>query len=866
MSKTKLILKRTGLGILILAVLLAGGGGFYFKSYLPNTVAPKSFPQIDGEIQIEGLDGPVDIYRDQRGIANIYATTPHDLFFAQGFVHASERFWQMDFYRHVGEGRTAELFGSSQVEDDIFLTTLGWRKTSQEEYEAMTPESKAILQAYADGVNAYLAGKSNEELSLEYAVLDLPIINPDYIVEPWEPVNTLAWAKALAWDLKSNLSNEIERAVLMKTLSADQMTELFPPYPADNPVIVNKIGEGTSSNESSSNPAALDIPIETLLAVEQNAASLDDLFGSLGDGVGSNSWAITGEKTTTGKPLLANDPHLGIGMPSIFYQNSLHCQPKNDACPYDLAGFSLAGAPGILLGHNDRIAWGFTFSYEDVMDLFIERVNPENPNQYEINGEWVDFETWTETINVAGGDSVEITVRATRHGPVISDVYGPLKNVGDPDDEEFVPFKDRAGIELPEQYVIALSWTALSTGNKLTKGNPLEAVWGFNRAQNWEEFRKAAGIFHTPGHNILYADVDGNIGYVASGDVPIRKNGDGTLPVPGWDSEYDWVGIVPAEEMPYTLNPVEGYIAPSNNKIVGDEYPYLLAKDWNYGFRARRIVNMIEAAPGLIDIAYMQNMQRDAHDFSAETYVPLLMQLDGQFDKPNETTAFELLKNWDYQAQADSAGAAVYAAFWRNLLKNTLHDQLPQAYQPLGSSRWFEVMRNLAANPDSSFWDDTATVNAVETQDEILKKSFRDGVAELEDTLGNDPSAWTWGALHVSNFVNGTLGSTPISLINDLFNRGPFPTGGGSSIVNATAWDYADGYEVTDIPAMRTVYDLSDFNNTVTVHSTGQSGHAYHPHYDDLAPLWTNLEYYSMLWDRANVEAGAEGHLVLTPK
>jgi penicillin amidase len=602
------------------------------------------------------------------------------------------------------------------------------------------------------------------------------------------------------------------------------------------------------------------------MAIQQNASSLDSLFGSLGDGVGSNSWAITGEKTTTGKPLLANDPHLGIGMPSIFYQNSLHCQPKNDACPYDLAGFSLAGAPGILLGHNDRIAWGFTFSYEDVMDLFIEKVNPENPNQYEVNGEWVDFETWTETINVAGGDPVEITVRATRHGPVISDAYGPLKSEGDPDDEEFVPFKDRAGIELPEQYVIALSWTALSTGNTLTKGNPLEAVWGFNRAQNWEEFHQAAGIFHTPGHNLLYADVDGNIGYVAGGDVPIRKNGDGTIPVPGWNSEYDWIGIVPADEMPYTFNPVEGYIAPANNKIVGDEYPYLIAKDWNYGFRARRIVDMIEAAPGLIDIPYMQNMQRDAYDFSAETFVPLLMQLDGQFDKPNETTAFELLKEWDYQAQADSAGAAVYAAFWRNLLKNTLHDQLPEAYQPLGSSRWFEVMRILAANPDSSFWDDTATANTVETQDDILKKSFRDGVAELEGTLGNDPSAWTWGGLHVSNFVNDTLGSTPISLINELFNRGPFPTGGGSSIVNATSWDFADGYEVTDIPAMRTVYDLSDFNNTVTVHSTGQSGHAYHPHYDDLAPLWSSLEYYSMLWDRTNVEADAEGHLVLTPK
>ena len=219
MSRTKSILKGAGVGILILAILLGAGGTYYFKRYLPNTVAPKSFPQIDGEVQLEGLDGPVDIYRDHMGIPHIYATTPHDLFFAQGYVHAQDRFWQMDFYRHVGEGRTAEMFGASQVETDMFLTTLGWRKTSLEEYEALSPESKAILSSYANGVNSYIKGKENNQLSLEYEILGLPILNPDYVIEPWEPVNTLAWARALAWDLKNNINGEIERAVLMKTLT-----------------------------------------------------------------------------------------------------------------------------------------------------------------------------------------------------------------------------------------------------------------------------------------------------------------------------------------------------------------------------------------------------------------------------------------------------------------------------------------------------------------------------------------------------------------------------------------------------------------------------------------------------------------------
>jgi len=865
MAKTKIILKRTGLGILILAILLGAGGTFYFKSYLPNTVAPKSFPQIDGEIQLEGLEGPVDIYRDHMGVAHIYATTSNDLFFAEGYVHAQERFWQMDFYRHVGEGRTAEMFGASAVETDMFLATLGWRKTSQEEYEALNTESKAIVAAYADGVNSYIKGKSNEELSLEYAILDLPIINPGYIVEPWEPVNTLAWARALAWDLKNNINGEIEKAILMKTLTPEKIAELFPPYPDDHPIIVNNIGDGASA---AANKVVFEIPNETLTVLQHNLSLMDQVLGSQNDDVGSNSWVVSGDLTTTGKPLLANDPHLGIIMPSIWYQVSLHCQPKSAGCPYDLAGFSLAGAPGVLLGHNDRIAWGFTFAEEDVMDLFIEKVNSENPNQYEVDGAWIDFETRTETINVAGGDPVEIIVRATRHGPVISDVYGPLKNEGDPDDEEFVPFKERAGIELPENYVIALSWTALSTGNTYKKGNPFEAIWGFNRAQNWEEFRQAASHLNAPGQNLAYADVDGNIGYQSSGTIPVRKNGDGLAPVPGWTSEFDWVGSVPFEEMPYTLNPVEGFIAPANNKIVGDDYPHFITVEYDYGYRANRIVDLIESAPGKIDIPYFQLMQADAHDASAETLIPLLSQVLLQRQQPepteNEIHATRMIMDWDFQATVDSQGAAVYAAFWRHLLKNTFNDELPEEYWADGGDRWFEATRNLDA--DSAWWDDVSTTDFTESRDDILKKWFSEGVTELEELLGDDPVKWTWGGIHVSNFRNGTLGESGVPPIEALFNRGPFATNGGKAIVNNTSWDAVEGYEVTNLPSMRAIYDMSDLSNSLTMHTTGQSGHAFHPHYIDMAPLWADVQYYSMLWNLEAIQADAEGHLVLAPK
>jgi len=846
-------LKRGLILIVVLAILAGAGGAFYFKSYLPNTVAPRSFPQTDGEVALEGLNEPVQVYRDSMSIAHIYASTQHDLFFAEGYVHAQERFWQMDFYRHVGQGRTAEMFGSSSVGNDKFLTTLGWREDAKREYESMSADSKAILQSYADGVNAYLRDHKGDAASLEYAILGL--LSPDYEIAPWEPLHTVAWAKALAWDLRANMDEEVERAILLKTLSPEQVAELFPAYPSDHPVIVNTIG-GESLQGNSSSSVAPEVSQVDLESLSDQIAMLRKLFGPGGDGLGSNSWVIAGDRSATGMPLLANDPHLGIAMPSIWYQISLHCKPKNEACPFDLAGFSLAGAPGILLGHNDRIAWGFTFSYEDVMDLFIEKVNPENPNQYEVNGEWVDFETQTEIIQVTGGEPVEITIRSTRHGPVISDVYGPLKDEGDPKDKEFVPFKERAGVELPEQYVIALSWAASETGN------PLEAVFGFNRAQNWKEFRQAASMFHTPGHNLTYADVDGNIGYQASGDVPIRKSGDGTVPVPGWNSEYDWVGYIPFDEMPYTLNPAEGYIASVNNQIVGDDYDHFLTADWDYGFRAKRIVEMIENAPGKIDSAYIQKMHGDNFDASAALLVPTLLEVELNDAHLDETRS--LLNGWDYQAHASSAPAALYEVFWTHLLKRTFSDDLPERYWPTGGDRWFEVMRNMDEN--STWWDDRSTTDAVETRSDIFAAAFRDAVGEIEKTLGKDPSQWAWGDLHGSTFRNASLGESGVGLIEDLFNRGPFPTSGGSSIVNATGWRATEGYGTTNVPSMRAIYDLLDLNDSLTVHTTGQSGHAYHPHYIDMAEMWANIEYYPMLWNESAVTAETASHLTLQPK
>lgn len=854
MKKLGSFLLRGLIVVVVIALVAGAGGAYYFKSYLPRTVAPKSFPQIDGEIKMDGLDGPVDVYRDRMGIPHIYASTSRDLFFAQGYVHAQERFWQMDAWRHIGSGTLSEMFGAGQVETDSFLRALGWKQVAEKEYEQLSPDAKAIADAYADGVNAYLNEHDGDAVSLEYAIVKL--LSPDYKIQPWTPVNSLTWGKAMAWDLGGNMDDEIERAILLKTLTPEQLAELFPAYPEDYPVIVPKIGEQASAGSDS--PSAVGYsPAVDFQSIMDNFARVDAVLGPRGSAIGSNSWAVSGQLTTTGKPLLANDMHLGIQMPSIWFQNSLHCMPKSDACPFEVTGFSFAGVPGVVAGHNDRIAWAFTNLGPDVQDLYIEKVNPDNPNQYEVDGKWVDFETRKETIGVVGGEAVEITVRVTRHGPVISDTYGPLKDNVDPKSEA-TPFKDKAGIELPQNYVIALAWTALSPNS------PFEAIWGFNRAQNWDEFRAAARMWSVPAQNLLYADVDGNIGYQTPGNIPIRKNGDGTLPVPGWDSQYDWTGYIPFDELPYVFNPQSGYIVTANNQADPRGYPYLITKDWDYGQRAARIVDMIVNAPGKIDAAYIQSMHGDSKSLNAEALVPVLLSVN--LDPRAASVRDQFLAAWDFQERADSQAAFVFESFWVNLLTDAFKDDLPKNYRPGGGSRWYLVMRGLVQKPDSPWWDDKSTADKVETRDDIFVRAFSETVAQIEKEYGKDAAKWpAWGKLHTATFRNQTLGESGIGLIENLFNRGPFVTGGGESIVNATGWAMGRSFEVDWLPSEREIVDLGNLDASLALHTTGQSGHAYHPHYDDMIPLWADVQYQPMWWDRQSVIDHSEAHLRLTP-
>jgi penicillin G amidase len=822
------------LAVLCLLVLVMG----------PVTVR-RSFPQVSGEVKLTGLDAPVEIYRDSFGIPHIYASSEHDLFFAEGYVHAQDRFWQMDFWRHIGSGRLSEMFGKTQVDTDKFLRTLGWARVAQQELDALEPGARNILEYYTEGVNAYLVDHQGADLSFEYVILKL--LNPSYKPEPWQPLHSMTWAKVMAWDLGGNMDSEIERAILSKTLSPQQIAEIFPLYPSDHPVIVPTPNVGAIQPDGGlDSRAALAGSLAPMLeSVRVKTTSLETLLGPLGAGIGSNNWVLSGKRTNTGKPLLANDPHLGEQMPSIWYEIGLHCVPKSDACPYEVTGFSFAGAPGVIIGHNDRIAWGFTNVGPDVEDLYIERINPNNPDQYEVNGQWKDMQIVKETIQVSGDESVKLTVRYTRHGPIISDTYGSLKD-----------FSTTAGIQLPAQYAIALRWTALDPTTTFP------AIWKMDMAQNWDQFRKAAQEFDVPSQNLVFADVDGNIGYQTPGKIPLRAKGDGTLPVPGWTDEYEWAGFIPFEKLPYAYNPPQGYIATANNAVVGPDYPYLISSDWDYGFRAQRIVDMIENAPGPIDIPYIQKMQGDDMDLNAETLVPVLLEIPLEDANLENTRA--ILQGWDFQATMDSAPAALFEVFWKHLLADTFDDNLPEAYWPDGGDKWFEVMRNLMKQPESAWWDNKTTPE-VEGLDQIFAQAFTEAVSELESKAGDDPTRWKWGDLHTVTFINATLGESGIAPIEALFNRGPFPTSGGESIVNATGWNSTESYTVDWLPSMRMIVDLSNLQNSLTIHTTGESGHAFNPHYIDMADLWRTIQYHPMLWDEAQVKSAAGGHLTLAP-
>jgi penicillin amidase len=841
------------LGIVLLVLVVVA------STFVAWTVR-RSFPPVSGEISVQGLAAPVTVHRDERGITQVYADTPEDLYFAQGYVHAQDRFWEMDFRRHITAGRLSELFGASQVETDTYLRTMGWRRVAEQEIALLSPESRRNLESYSAGVNAWLAEHSGASASLEYAVLGLQ--NPGYVIEPWTPVDSVAWLKAMAWDLRGNMSEEIARSVISASVGAQRTAQLYPPYPYDrNRPIVDQgaVVDGVWDQDApvqgqQAAAAAPDIPEGAVGALDATGRGLDaltDMLGPDSPGIGSNSWVIGGQLTDTGKPLLANDPHLGAMMPSIWYQVGLHCTTVSAACPYDMAGYSFSGLPGIVIGHNQTIGWGFTNLGPDVTDLYLEKVEGDS---YVVGDGTRPLVTRQETIKVAGGEDVVITVRETEHGPLMSDVSEEIQQVGA--DAPAAPGAPARG----EGYAVALRWTAL------TPGRTMDAVDRLNRAQSWEDFRAAASLFDVPAQNLIYADVSGNIGYQTPGRIPIRSGYDGTYPAQGWDPQQTWTGYIPFEALPNLYNPEDGWIVTANQASVYEEYPYVLTYDWSYGTRSQRIVDLVRLATAdgqRVTADQMRTIQFDTWNENASYLVPRVqdLQVDG-----SAAEAVALFDGWDFRQGPDSAAAAYFNAFWRNLLLDVFGDELPEDYLPDGNDTWFTAVRDLWDQPDDAWWDDTRTEDVRETRDDAVVGALQRAADEMAGLQGSDPAAWRWGAMHTLTVENQTFGQSGIGPIEALFNRGPIETAGGKDIVNATGWSVPDGYEVDWVPSMRMVLDLADFDRSTWVNLTGNSGHAYHRNYVDQLDAWRDGTTFPFPFSRAAVEAAATDTLVLQPQ
>jgi penicillin amidase len=813
-------------------------------------VSRRSYPQTRGSVQVDGLTASVEIVRDEYGIPHIYAETAEDLFFAQGYVHAQDRYWQMEFWRRIGMGRLSELFGESTLSSDIFLRTMGFARFAQQEYAQLDPETRLIVDSYAEGVNAYVQSRKPAQLSLEFVLLGLQGV--DVEIEPWEPFHTLTWAKIMAMDLGGNYDDELARVELIRAVGMDMTGTFAPSFRDDFPTIV--LDEELGLSQSGGRPLAAWSDYLATLNTDviggfdpQQALA----FGS-GEGIGSNNWVISGDLTSTGMPLLVNDPHLGIQMPSIWYEVGLHCIEVSDECPYNVRGYSFASAPGVIIGHNDHIAWAMTNVGPDVQDLYIERINPANPNQYEVNGEWVDMDILYEEIFVQGQEEpVMLPVRITRHGPLITDMADYAARTS---------FNLTTGVEGAEELeltALALRWTALQPNTTFS------AIWRMNRAQNFEEFREGLAYFDVPSQNFIYADVDGNIGYQMPGLIPIRANGDGSLPVPGWIDDYEWTGYIPFDELPSVYNPDKGYIATANQPVVSENYPYLLGTEFDHGYRGARVVQMLEGDTDGISIDDLKVMQGDGMNLSALEIMPYLEDLD--FDNTEIAAARDWLLKWDGQMAMDSPQAALYAHVWVALVDELFSDQLPDSMEPDGGSRQQSAVYFLLSDPENVWWDNRDTPATLETRDEILASAFEKGYQATVDRLGADRGKWRWGDVHTATFENQTFGQSGIGLIESIFNRGPVATAGGNGQVNATSWSVNKPFVVSSVPSMREIIDLGDLSNSLMIHTTGQSGHAGHRHYDDFIDPWRLIQYHPTNWDRTDAEAGRSQTLTLTP-
>jgi penicillin amidase len=786
----------------VFALLLITGGIVLVLAAL----AFSTFPRESGRLRVGGISARVTIETDAHGVPTIRASSESDALFGLGYVHARDRLWQMEYQRRIGAGRLAEILGPGLVETDRFLRTIGFRRAAESAWKSLSPPARQLVSAYVRGINAFIASSSTRPI--EFRILRC---SP----APFDPVDALVWAKLMAWDLGGNARNEIRRARFVAALGEKRAAELLPPVPAEPTILLDSEWNAPTQAGRNTGHGTQDtgIPLSVL-------ARLDRSFALAGardpddPGLGSNSWVLAGSRTLSGKPILANDPHLALRAPSVWYVARLL------APGYSVAGATLPGLPGVVIGHNDRIAWALTSLEPDVQDLFVEELDPADASRYRWRGEWKRFETRRETMHVHGGRDVVIDVRSSVHGSIVSDVLEGASTLG------------RA---------VALRWTALDDTDRT-----VEALEGINRSASWEEFLGAVRLFRAPPQSFLYADTAGHIGYTASGAIPIRPRADGLLPVSG-AGEDDWSGYVAFDELPRTLDPPRGFLVTANNRAVSGRAADRIARDWQEPYRARRITERI-LAKGKLGVSDVRSIQLDRVSLQASELLPLLLDTVPA-DAPSRD-ALRRLRAWNREFAPESAAATIYAAWYTGLARMP-EDELGRT--PPGVVRSRFLIQALQTDSD---WCDDVRTRARETCAAFRSATLKDAVSFLRRRLGHDPARWRWDRLHHARFPHGVFEA--VGGLRGIFGL-ETGLGGDASTVNVGAYRLDGSFRMTDGPSYRQIVDLGDPGAAVFVHTTGQSGNVFDRRYRDLLPLWRRGEYLPL-------EAPPRKTLILEPK
>lgn len=778
--------------VLLITILIVGliciigsiSGWVYLRS---------SLPQTQGTVVISGLNDQIEIMRDAAGVPHIYASTDQNAFFALGYVHAQDRLWQMELLRHVGAGRLSEIFGDPTVDTDKFLRTLGLYRSAKATWTNLNVEVQADLEAYTKGINAWI--HEGHTLPPEFLLLGTEI-------EQWSVYDSVVVAKIMALDLSGSWDQELLHMRLMQAVGAERAAQLLPAYPKNSVSVL----------------AADFVPVSTLDKLLRRHAQLQHQFQIGGPYVGSNSWVIAGSHTRSGLPILANDPHLGSQIPSTWYLVELESKTLH------IIGASLPGLPYVVIGHNEHVAWGVTNLTADVQDLYIERINSNNFNQYEVEGQWVDMDIVEESIIIKGKEKpLQWAARSTRHGPLISDVVD--------------------GMVIP----LALRWTALDSDDK-----SIDAFRGINFATNWDSFKSALQNYVAPSMNFLYADVMGNIGYLAAGRIPIRSQDDtGMMPFPVESSQHEWKGWIPFAELPQGFNPQNGFIVTANNRVTSDDYPYIISNDWAPPYRAERITRLIQQMIGdghRISIDDMIMIQADQQSGQAQELLPLLLKVEPRNERESEALLY--LKNWDGNLGIDSTAAAIYEAWLVHLQQAIVEDDLQgDLYSRFVDQDHAIFLANTMAQIDSP-WCDNVLTTPVESCTDAAQEGLDRALDDLEEHMGGNIARWQWGRIHHTYYPHHAFNE--VFVLNRIFGR-QIANGGDSQTVNVASVDLSQPYRQVAVPSYRQIVDMSNLNNSLYIITTGQSGNILSKHYDDLINRHQNVQYLKMNFERTHI-------------